>query len=291
MCHISVITPIYKGNQYIPGLTGMIEKNTLKLLEKYPAAQVELILVNDSPEVKLEVLEKTFHYSLISVVHKKNSGIHRARVTGLAKASGDYILFLDQDDEIEDDFFLSQSEKIGDSDVIVANAWIEGKDGIRKRKYENAFQFHKVLNLNTYIKAYNQITSPGQCLLRKSAIPTEWSRYVIKKNGSDDLMLWIIMLARGKKFILNEEILYTHKYTGANLSQDVQDMRHSTLEIAEYLEKIEGIDKKYIRSLKRSRSFPFQWKSAGVVKKAALFLANADILLPRLYWKIRSLTG
>ena len=43
---VSIITPLYKGTDYIPGLMAMIRKNAGK---EAPKAKLEFILVNDSP--------------------------------------------------------------------------------------------------------------------------------------------------------------------------------------------------------------------------------------------------
>ena len=50
--------------------------------------------MNDSPEVEIEqpTTKVEFEYKVIK--HKKNSGIHQARVTGLSYCTGDYVLFL-----------------------------------------------------------------------------------------------------------------------------------------------------------------------------------------------------
>lgn len=51
---VSIITPLYKGMDYVPGLMAMIRKNAelLPAAQKgknVPKAKLEFILVNDSP--------------------------------------------------------------------------------------------------------------------------------------------------------------------------------------------------------------------------------------------------
>ena len=72
-----------------------------------PQTKLEFILVNDSPaDGSLEEDELIRNYvpdqafELTAVNHTENQGIHAARLTGLSKAQGEYILFLDQDDAI-----------------------------------------------------------------------------------------------------------------------------------------------------------------------------------------------
>ena len=108
---VSIITPLYKGTDYIPGLMAMIRKNadllpTAQKGKNVSKAKLEFILVNDSPaDGSLEEEELIRNYvpdqafELTAVNHTENQGIHAARLTGLSKAQGEYILFLDQDEK------------------------------------------------------------------------------------------------------------------------------------------------------------------------------------------------
>ena len=95
---VSIITPLYKGTDYIPGLMAMIRKNAelLPAAQKgknVPKAKLEFILVNDSPAdglLKEEELIRNYvpdqAFELTAVNHTENQGIHAARLTGLSKA-------------------------------------------------------------------------------------------------------------------------------------------------------------------------------------------------------------
>ena len=94
MCNISVIIPFYKGNKYLTGLKQSLENACISYEGK-----VEVIVVNDSPNEKIEkTLIQSEKYDLVIVEHDVNYGIHKARVTGIGKAKGEYILLLDQED-------------------------------------------------------------------------------------------------------------------------------------------------------------------------------------------------
>ncbi|MBE6939580.1 MAG: glycosyltransferase family 2 protein [Ruminococcaceae bacterium] len=288
MQRISVISPLYRGQPYLQQLIGVVERNVARLQASGVEAAVELILVNDLPGDELTLPEGDYDFPVRLLHHEENRGIHGARVTGLLQAQGDYILFLDQDDVVTDDFLCRQLQGIGDGDVVVANAWLEQADGSRVLRYPNEFTLKKVTNLRAYTKSYNQIVSPGQCLIRKAAIPEEWTQFITRQNGSDDLLLWVILLSRGAKFALCREALYTHKYTGVNLSAEVSKMNRSSLEIAEYLAKIPGVSEKTVADLCRSRTMDQQWSEVGTAGKLRLMARNPDLFLCRTYWKLRS---
>lgn len=80
-----------------------------------------------------------------------------------------------------DDCLLEEYKTIGKSDVVVANAYIERQDGTKALHFKSKGQFKNAFEIEPYIKGHNQIISPGQCLIRKSSIPREWTRFVIRK--------------------------------------------------------------------------------------------------------------
>lgn len=62
-----------------------------------------MILVDDgSKDKSLEVCKRyAMNDNRISVIHQENAGPGIARNTGIAKATGDYVVFIDSDDYIE----------------------------------------------------------------------------------------------------------------------------------------------------------------------------------------------
>ena len=91
---VSVIIPIYNDEKYLEQCLDSVIKQTYKNLE--------IILVDDgstdrTPEICEQYREKD---SRIRVLHKKNGGVGSSRNAGLAMATGDYVLFVDDDDFI-----------------------------------------------------------------------------------------------------------------------------------------------------------------------------------------------
>ena len=121
MSKISVIVPYYKGNKYLDTLKMSLDA----ACSNYPD-EVEVVLVNDSPNDQVIYKNiKSDKYDLVLVNHSQNQGIHQARVTGLDKSSGEYILFLDQDDKINEKFF-SEMAPVLDEDYSVAFTFANG---------------------------------------------------------------------------------------------------------------------------------------------------------------------
>ena len=98
---ISVIVPIYNVEKYIKKCIDSIINQTYKNLE--------IILVNDgSPDECGKICDEYERIdSRIVVIHKENGGLSDARNAGLKVMHGKYVAFVDSDDWIEPEMYLS----------------------------------------------------------------------------------------------------------------------------------------------------------------------------------------
>lgn len=92
MLKYSVIIPVYNVKEY---LRDCIDSVLAQSISDY-----EVILVNDGSTDGSDALCDTYaaQHPQIHVVHQPNQGVSVARNTGLKKAQGEYVLFLDSDD-------------------------------------------------------------------------------------------------------------------------------------------------------------------------------------------------
>lgn len=221
MKKISVIVPIYHGKQYIEPMIQQIEVAAKKVSTE---AEVELILSNDAPDDKLEKYTSSF-IEIITVNTDINRGIHGARVRGLENATGEYVLFLDQDDRIAEQFFKEQLKCIQGFDASVCAV-------VRKSSVlmSNLAPCEEVNSQCSTLKG-NYITSPGQVLIKKEAIPAFWTEHILQHNGVDDWFLWISFQKEGHKFAYNSKFLYEHVEHGINASLNFMEMKLSLDEV------------------------------------------------------------
>ena len=96
MDKLSIVIPVYNVQNYIDDcVESIVEQNV---------NNVEIILVDDGSTdqsgEKCDLWKE--QYSFIRVVHKENGGLSSARNAGIENAIGDYILFVDSDDKVED---------------------------------------------------------------------------------------------------------------------------------------------------------------------------------------------
>ena len=102
---ISIIVPIYNVEKYIERCLDSVYNQTYN--------HIEVILVNDCTTdnsfiIAIETANKYIHkYKTYFVNHNSNMGLSEARNSGIEKSKGEYLYFVDSDDEIERDAISS----------------------------------------------------------------------------------------------------------------------------------------------------------------------------------------
>jgi glycosyltransferase involved in cell wall biosynthesis len=99
MAVLSIIIPVYNKEQYIDGCLTSILNQIF--------TDFELILVDDGSTDGSAAVCRRFAETdnRITLISKPNGGVSSARNTGLSKADGKYIGFIDSDDAIEPDMY------------------------------------------------------------------------------------------------------------------------------------------------------------------------------------------
>lgn len=110
---ISVIVPVYNGQDYLENCIRSIQEQT------YPSK--EIILINDGSTDKTEEVcrKLTENYGNVQAVFLNDEGVSVARNTGIERARGEYLMFVDADDRLHPETLrkLFETLKRNDSDV------------------------------------------------------------------------------------------------------------------------------------------------------------------------------
>ncbi|MGW4450317.1 glycosyltransferase family 2 protein, partial [Streptomyces sp. NPDC004599] len=117
MPRFTVIVPAYKVQAYLPECLDSV------LAQSFP--DLELIVVDDrSPDACGAIADEyAARDPRVTAVHlAENQGLGRARNAGMARATGDYLLFLDSDDTLTPGALRAIAERIeetGEPDLLV----------------------------------------------------------------------------------------------------------------------------------------------------------------------------
>lgn len=122
--HISIIIPLYNKE--------FIIERTIQSVLSQSFQEFELIIVNDGSTDKSMEVVLGFHDERIVITQRENGGPSAARNTGIKIAKGKWIVFLDADDELDDDALNTMLKEVNvysDADIIDFGGYIrEGKN-------------------------------------------------------------------------------------------------------------------------------------------------------------------
>lgn len=126
---VSIIIPVYNVAEYIEKcLYSVIQQKT---------DNIECILVDDcGTDNSIEIAERFINQYKGPITfkvlhHDHNRGLSAARNTGIDTATGEYVFFLDSDDEFEENAIaalLSDAQEQPDVEIVVGNMYSEPHD-------------------------------------------------------------------------------------------------------------------------------------------------------------------
>lgn len=140
MPKFSIIVPVYNVEEYIDDCLKSIKNQSFK--------DYEVIVVNDgTKDNSMDIVKK---YD-VEIINQENAGLSAARNTGVKKAKGDYLIFLDSDDYIEKDLLKKINDSLDDNPDIV-RFQIQEVYQDKKIKYEE-----ESFNTTSGVEAFNNI--------------------------------------------------------------------------------------------------------------------------------------
>lgn len=122
---LSIIIPAYNIESYIGRCLDSLLNQTYE--------DLEIIVVDDgSTDNTLSIIKEYCNKDdRITVIHKENEGVSVARLTGMKKAKGEYVGFVDGDDIVEQDMFefLMNNAKKYNADISHCGYVMDFPDG------------------------------------------------------------------------------------------------------------------------------------------------------------------
>ena len=98
---ISIVIPLYNKETEI--------ESTLKSVFAQKFTDFEILIINDgSTDNSVNVIESSFHDPRIKIFSQTNAGVGAARNHGIKMASGEFIAFIDADDEWDPEYLETQ---------------------------------------------------------------------------------------------------------------------------------------------------------------------------------------
>lgn len=141
---VSIIVPVFNGEKFLNDAIASITKQTY--------TNIEIIIIDDgsydsSPIICDEWAKKD---SRVICTHQKNSGVSSARNYGLDIASGEFVMFCDADDWLDESYLETLINHIEKHQLAIGSFQQDVEIGMKKREFEDTLDtdFNKVVFLD-----------------------------------------------------------------------------------------------------------------------------------------------
>lgn len=115
---ISVIVPVYNAEKYF--------KDCLESILNQTYSNLELIVIDDGSDDHSAEIARVYKYDTrVHVYTQENQGVASARKNAVEYANGDYVVFFDADDYIDQDYLEQLIEVAEDFDLVTAGLFRE----------------------------------------------------------------------------------------------------------------------------------------------------------------------
>ncbi|MGG4664968.1 glycosyltransferase family 2 protein [Providencia vermicola] len=258
---VSVIVPTYNSSDFI--------LSTIRSIIVPGDTYIEIIIIDDgSTDDTLELLNQYYEFNqMIKVISVPNGGVSKARNIGIENAKGEFICFLDSDDQLEADFFptLIKNIRKNDVDVQLCGYYKHYKNSIDKQPSLHCDEHFLVRYLSGDISFHI-----GSMIINKSFIYSHNIRFNEKLYFGEDILFICQVLALAK-CKMSLDYLYHHNYREGSLttsSWSEDDYLHDIFAMEtlnkEILRIYNGEDKSEVLILLKSnvfyRKLRYLWK-------------------------------
>lgn len=205
---LSIVIPVYN-------LENCIER-TLDSVCRQTYRDLEIIVVDDgSTDSSVSVITKYAEKdSRITVVEQKNGGVTSARLNGVKKSHGEWIGFVDGDDEIDPDMFetlISNADKYG-ADISHCGYQMIFSDG--RIHYFHATGVVREQDTNTGLKDLidGNLVEPGlwNKIYKRSLFDSLFDNSALDRSikENEDLLMNYLLFGNSHKSVFVDECKY-----------------------------------------------------------------------------------
>lgn len=224
---ISVIIPAFNAELYIEECIQSVLDN------EYP--DVEIIIINDGSTDRTGDIINSFKEPFIHKIHTENKGQSAARNTGIDKATGDYILFLDSDDKLNKEALIKLKKVISEKniDMVLFESDVFFDDNSLTNRFNPTYEraqslSYKLLTgvdfFKTAMHENNYIVSPCLYIFKKNlTIDTRFKEGIIHE---DNIFTTMLLLNNNPSVYCIKEKLYKRRVRHGSVMTQKKGDKH-----------------------------------------------------------------
>lgn len=234
---ISIIVPVYNGEKYIDNIFLAFEKQIYK--------DFEVIFIDDGSTDKTKELlllnSKKYNFSTV-IYSQSNKGVSAARNRGLSLAKGDYICFVDVDDDLNEEYLNTMYSISKKENVQLVICKSTNKKNINKNLPLEFKEYTSLEALKSYL--YGDFTSGVWTLMVEHRVITDNKlKFEEGYKYSEDLhMVWRLIANVNKVIVLNAPLYIYNSNEGSAMTKFNKDRMHS-IQLMEKLNEYFKINK------------------------------------------------
>lgn len=264
---VSIIIPIYNSGNFLKKLLNNLVNQTYK--------NIEIILIDDgSEDNSLQICnEYQVNDKRIKVISQTNKGVSSARNKGLKIATGDYITFIDSDDDIDRNYIDVMVRNIEDDYLIKTNTKNAKKDVL--------------VSSEQYLFDILSGKIPGVCwgyLFRKDLLKN--IKFDLNTSFMEDTIFLIQYLINTSNVKVLKEKLYYHEVnqdglTNSNkLEKKINEYMYSIDKIQEILRSNNIVENFYEKSIdnKRIKLIESELAKAKEIEEIQKIILNKNVV-------------
>ena len=281
-CKLSIIIPMYNAEKYITRLLVSCYQQDLE------ESLYEVIVIDDGSIDKSKDIVSEWQRTHTNLVYRyqDNAGQGLARNYGLSIAQGEYVWFVDSDDEIEQNCLgkLVEEAFSKELDMLFCNEVLKFEDGRPDQKgdYEGML-YDKICSGEECFKRGFYAYAVSQCLIKQKLLKERQLLFKPKRIGEDAELCYHLMAYAGRVVFIHDTFYIYHvngnSVTQANMDKpevvrgkllDTISVSESLIALAEKIKKA----KPFIASCLKSRAEQIAFGALYSLWKQRKFLAG-----------------
>lgn len=230
----SVIIPCYNVEKYI--------ENTVKTVLNQTYKDFEIILIDDgSKDSTLAILNNLKETDdRIKVFTQPNKGVSYTRNRGIDIAKGEYIYFLDADDEIKNILFEEADKVLIKKSIVVFSFGYKVIKDTKERMYIANKEFEGLYTSKEFLKKYFKLEIPQSIcslIVRRDSLKNIKFNEKLKIGEDLDFQIRVILLNNEKEIYYTSDI-YFYYIMRKNSAMTSKKFNIRNLDMLHYLDKL-----------------------------------------------------